>query len=83
MSEQMIDLNLIPTEVLLKTLALRSDKFAIAYKLPSDDDMSVIMLHGRDYYSSFGLAHGLIEDMSRGAHAVYGEWMEDDDEPED
>jgi hypothetical protein len=77
-------MNLIPTDVLLKTLAMRSDKFAIAYKLPSDEEMSVIMLHGSDYYSSLGLATGLLEDMKTAPLREDGVWLNgEDDEPED
>jgi hypothetical protein len=57
-------LAMVPTDILIKAIAIRSDRFAIAYSLPTNNhERGVLMLHGKDYYGSLGLATGLYNEM--------------------
>lgn len=57
-------LAMVSTDILIKAIAIRSERFAIAYSLPTNNhERGVLMLHGKDYYGSLGLASGLYNEM--------------------
>jgi hypothetical protein len=78
-------LAMVPTDILIKAIAIRSERFAIAYSLPTNNhERGVMMLHGKDYYGSLGLATGLYNEMKSLSFAEdYGESGADLDEEDD
>ena len=53
------------TDELINEICIRSDAFAIAYEMPSNDENRMRFIYNtEDFYKSFGLAHGLLKEMN-------------------